>query len=528
MKKLTLLLGAMFIGATSLLAQTLIDGIYYELNDDTRTASVAESLMMDYAGDIIIPTSVKYDDMTYTVTEIDQYAFAYCKIKSITLPNSITKIGYYAFSNSSLTSISIPESMTTIGALAFSHCDKLTSVTIPNTIKTIRSSAFEYCENLTSITIPNSVIEIGSTAFMGCYSLVSATLPDSLTEISDQLFASCRNLTSINIPNTVTIIGKSAFQNCGGLSSITIPNSVTNIKTSAFCECDGLTSIVVPNSVTEIGSQAFGACRNLTTITLPDSLTRISNNLFCNDTSLTTVIIPNSVTTICSDAFKNCHNITSITIPENVTFIEAYAFKDCSSLTEITCLSPTPPRFFSTAAGDSFENCDIEVINVPIQNKEIWSSSYIFDEKRNTNIFNEWSKLPQKYVCNVLLSVNNDLYGTTEGDGIYEEGSTISIIAIPASDCVFKQWEDGNTDNPRSIVITEDCAYKAFFEKNQTEIFSIAGGTIISKYNGQILVNGEAPAFVVTVAGQKIANANLKAGVYFVVADGKTVGVSVR
>ena len=46
--------------------------------------------------------------------------------------------------------------------------------------------------------------------------------------------------------------------------------------------------------------------------------------------------------------------------------------------------------------------------------------------------------------------------------------------------------------------------------------------------NGQILVNGEAPAFVVTVAGQKIANANLKAGVYFVAVDGNSVKVVVR
>ncbi len=44
----------------------------------------------------------------------------------------------------------------------------------------------------------------------------------------------------------------------------------------------------------------------------------------------------------------------------------------------------------------------------------------------------------------------------------------------------------------------------------------------------QILVNGEAPAFVVTVSGKKTANANLKAGVYFVVADGNSVSVVVR
>ena len=57
---------------------------------------------------------------------------------------------------------------------------------------------------------------------------------------------------------------------------------------------------------------------------------------------------------------------------------------------------------------------------------------------------------------------------------------------------------------------------------------AVSNAMAITVVNGQILVNGEAPAFVVTVSGQKIANANLKAGVYFVVADGKSVGVSVR
>ena len=44
----------------------------------------------------------------------------------------------------------------------------------------------------------------------------------------------------------------------------------------------------------------------------------------------------------------------------------------------------------------------------------------------------------------------------------------------------------------------------------------------------RIFNNGEAPAFVVTVSGKKIANQNLKSGVYFVVVDGETVKVSVQ
>ena len=54
---------------------------------------------------------------------------------------------------------------------------------------------------------------------------------------------------------------------------------------------------------------------------------------------------------------------------------------------------------------------------------------------------------------------------------------------------------------------------------------NISANNAVTIANNQILVNGEAPAFVVTVSGQKIANHNLKSGVYFVNVKGETVKV---
>lgn len=134
-----------------------------------------------------------------------------------------------------------------------------------------------------------------------------------------------------------------------------------------------------------------------------------------------------------------------------------------------------------------------------------------------------------KYYSITAISVDNKL-GAVVGNGIFRENSVISIVAVPEKGCQFVKWNDDNTDNPREINVTEDIILIATFESNpKTDIPSnLESKTIITVANKQILVNGEAPAFVVTVAGQKIANANLKAGVYFVVVDGETVGVSVR
>lgn len=46
--------------------------------------------------------------------------------------------------------------------------------------------------------------------------------------------------------------------------------------------------------------------------------------------------------------------------------------------------------------------------------------------------------------------------GTTRGAGTYSLGSIVTIEAIPNYGCNFQKWSDGNSDNPRTIVVTED------------------------------------------------------------------------
>ena len=67
-----------------------------------------------YVGSVVIPESVAYDDVTYSVTTIGNSAFAYCTgLTSITIPNSVTAIGNSAFNScNSLTSVTIPNSVT--------------------------------------------------------------------------------------------------------------------------------------------------------------------------------------------------------------------------------------------------------------------------------------------------------------------------------------------------------------------------------------------------------------------------------
>jgi hypothetical protein len=51
-------------------------------------------------------------------------------------------------------------------------------------------------------------------------------------------------------------------------------------------------------------------------------------------------------------------------------------------------------------------------------------------------------------------------------DGLYVEGSVIEFVARPLGDRVsFANWNDGNSDNPRRIVLTQDTVLTAHFEE---------------------------------------------------------------
>ena len=289
----------------------IVDGIqYYKTSDKTceimQFSTVSGNNRHAYRGDFVIPESVEYSKVTYTVTGIRNRAFHDCDIMtSITIPNTVTYIGDEAFYRCKmLKEVVIPESVTKIGAGAFEECSRLVEVDILGDIEIVSKKMFYVCSALKTVKLPETVKTIAGNAFDECEELESINMPSQLVYIYEYAFSDCSSLESIVIPNTVKKIDRYAFLNCISLKTVTLSSSMTDIPTGCFAGCDNLSKVAIPESITSISSGSFSGCSALTNIKLPNGLESIGDAAFKDCTSLSTLILPSTVSYINDGAFS--------------------------------------------------------------------------------------------------------------------------------------------------------------------------------------------------------------------------------
>ena len=64
----------------------------------------------------------------------------------------------------------------------------------------------------------------------------------------------------------------------------------------------------------------------------------------------------------------------------------------------------------------------------------------------------------------VEVSSADTLRGNALYTAFYPDSSTQTITAVPRRGFKFSHWNDGNTDNPRTILVTQDSSFTAYFE----------------------------------------------------------------
>ncbi len=167
-----------------------------------------------------------------------------------------------------------------------------------------------------------------------------------------------------------------------------------------------------------------------------------------NLSAIKSIVIESGVTSIGDYAFYECSSLTSVTIPNSVTIIESWAFAYCSGLTSVTI-----PNSVIGIGHDVFTGCSsLTSIYVPCGEMERFKQMFWELEDKV-----KYAPLP--YTITISATNGNVTYPQTTCDDM-------QLTATPDYGYHFVKWSDGNTDNPRTITLTQDTTFEAIFAKN--------------------------------------------------------------
>lgn len=393
---------------TSNYAQTVVNvnGIRYLIEDGSAIVGRQDK---DLSGDIVIPSSIDYDNNIYPVTGFVQPtnltswsshsvtteggAFQSCPITSVVIPSSISTIAAGAFSNcTNLQSIVLPDNLERIGAASFAHCTSLESIEIPETVKSFGSDSrygfvsytFGGCSKLKTIHIPSGVTTLYAGCFMGS-GLDSVYIPKTITNLYDD----CLSSSSLRIVKMgIADLSKLTYsQTCFGTGNIANANlyipkgsiSVyqeyepwSNFKSLQEYGEEGETFVPEQINVNYEGIKYILKDGVATITRQPQTLSGdivIPENVIYNEVNypVTGMVAPTDLVCYSSNSIKCTGGafqgsaIESITIPSGITTIAAGAFQDCNKLKRV--ILPSTIKMLSAAC---FAGCyNLEDINIP-------------------------------------------------------------------------------------------------------------------------------------------------------------------
>ena len=126
----------------------------------------------------------------------------------------------------------------------------------------------------------------------------------------------------------------------------------------------------------------------------------------------------------------------------------------------------------------------------------------------------------QPTMYTITVASNNSSMGHVTGGGSFEAGSTAVIEAHPYNGYRFVRWQDNNTSNPRTITVTANATYTAYFEATGSDGIDdiVTPNLTVCVMDGTIIVEGSEglPVRVYDAAGRPVEPVALPAGIYFV------------
>ncbi|MBQ7551272.1 MAG: M6 family metalloprotease domain-containing protein, partial [Bacteroidales bacterium] len=88
----------------------------------------------------------------------------------------------------------------------------------------------------------------------------------------------------------------------------------------------------------------------------------------------------------------------------------------------------------------------------------------------------------EEYIVQVLT--NNESMGSVSGGGNYEYGNTAILTATSNDHYRFVSWNDGNTGNPRAVLVTSDTVFTAMFVAEEYTVQALANDANMGSVSG--------------------------------------------
>lgn len=394
-----------------------IDNMGYYLDQDHKVAACTGLEAQDAdVTNLVIPSTVRYNGVTYAVVALYDNRYNQNKVRTLTLPRTLRHINDNGLSDyRAITDLEIPANVERMGDYIVNDCPQLQRIKVnaevPPTLGSLGADSY-YEDGYTAYRHLRIVIPRES---FHAYRLVSAWNTDHnvliggdegitvstgkiaagdlghvvveeagyLQEVNKLIIegelnsddwskiGQMTNLTELDLSKAlIDEIPSYAFNERGAIDKVVLPPTLKKIGSYAF-QRTSLTSVNIPDNVETIEEAAFRQIKQLQEVHLPDSLTSLGRYAFAECRSLRTVKIPTKLKEIPWYAFDGCKSLQSVELHDSITGFGDYSFRSCD-LREITL-----PKSTTWIGGRAFaENTNLSKVTLNEELIDIWAYAF--------------------------------------------------------------------------------------------------------------------------------------------------------
>ena len=360
-----------------------IDNMGYYLDQDHKVAACTglEAENADVT-DLVIPSTVRYNGVTYAVVALYNNRYNQNKVRTLTLPRTLRHINdgglsYYR----AITDLEIPANVERMGNEIVGNCPQLQRIKVnaevPPTLGSLDNNSY-YEDGYRTYHYIRIVIPRES---FHAYRLVNAWNTDhnvliggdegitvntgkiAAGDLGHVVIEEAGYLQEVNkliIEGELNADDWSKIKQMTNLTELDLSKAlIDEIPNEAFNGRWAINKVLLPPTLKKIGAYAFQGTA-LTSVNIPDNVETIKECAFNNARQLQEVHLPDSLTSLGTNAFEYCRSLRTIKIPTKLKVIPPYTFDACKSLQSVE-LHDSITGFGNHA----FVNCDLREITLP-------------------------------------------------------------------------------------------------------------------------------------------------------------------